>query len=205
MSLIEWVAAITTLVNVYLVLKNSIWNWLWGFIATALYAYVFWKSELYSNMWLQIAFYLPMQVIGWWMWLRGGPKKDDDLPITRLSNPARATWFLISLPVAAAWGGAAWWLAVQAHQPIPVLPVLCADAFTTGMSVIGQILLTRKHIENWAWWVVVNVIYAFYLLPAQKLWVSSGLYVILLVMAVLGWREWQKTINAQADNKELDR
>jgi nicotinamide mononucleotide transporter len=71
--------------------------------------------------------------------------------------------------------------------------------------VVGQILLTRKHIENWAWWVVVNIVYAFYLLPTQNLWVSAGLYVILLVMAVLGWREWQKTIEKEKSNKEWDR
>jgi nicotinamide mononucleotide transporter len=203
LSPIEWLAAVATLLNVYLVLKNSIWNWLWGVVAVALYAYVFWTGHLYSNMWLQVAFYLPMQAIGWWMWLRGGPQKNDDLPITSLSNKARLGWFAVSLPIAGAWGFAAWWLAVQAHQPIPAIPVLCADAFTTGMSVVGQILLTRKHIENWAWWVVVNVVYAGYLLPASGLWVSVGLYAILLVMAILGWREWQKKIKVA--NKEQDR
>jgi nicotinamide mononucleotide transporter len=192
MSWIEAIAAVATLVNVYLVIRGSIWNWFWGVIAVVLYGWVFFKGQLYANMWLQLAYYLPMQAVGWWVWLRGGPKKHDDLPITTLPPRLKVTWLIAALPLSAAWGGLSLWLAVQLHQPTPALPVLLADALTTGLSVIGQILLTQKKIENWAVWVFVNVVYAFYLLPIQKLWISSGLYVILLGMAVHGWRIWQR-------------
>lgn len=194
MSPVEVIGAIATLVNVYLVMRGSLWNWPWGILAVALYGWVFWKGELYANMWLQLAYYLPMQAVGWWYWLRGGPKKADDLPITALSTPARVGWLLAGLPISAAWGGLSWWLAVKAHQPIPAFPVLLVDALTTGLSVVGQVLLTQKKIENWAIWVLVNVAYAFYLLPTQGLWISAGLYLILLGMAVQGWRQWGHAI-----------
>jgi nicotinamide mononucleotide transporter len=197
MSWIEWAAAIATLVNVYLVMRGSIWNWPWGILAVVLYGKVFLDGQLYANMWLQLAYYLPMQAIGWWFWLRGGPKKSDDLPITRLSRNGRLGWLLIAFPLSAAWGYLSWWLAVKAGQPIPPIPVRLADAATTGLSVIGQVLLTQKKIENWAVWVLVNIVYAFYLLPGQKLWISAGLYLILLGMAVQGWRAWDRMTKAE--------
>jgi nicotinamide mononucleotide transporter len=190
MSALEWIAAIATLVNVFLVMRGSLWNWPWGILAVVLYGKVFLDAQLYANTWLQVGYYLPMQVLGWWFWLRGGPKKSDDLPVTRLSTRARLGWVLVAVPLSAAWGCLSWWLATSARQPIPPMPVRLADAATTGLSVIGQILLTQKKIENWAVWVLVNVVYAFYLLPVQKLWVSAGLYFVLLGMALQGWRSW---------------
>ena len=200
LSPIEIVAALATLINVYLVMRGSLWNWLWGIVATAFYGWVFWKAQLYSNLWLQLAFYLPMQAVGWWVWLRGGPKRADDLPITSLTTSARLGWLLVGVPLSAAWGSLSWWLAVKAHQPIPPLPVRLADALTTGFSVVGQVLLTQKKIENWAVWALVNIVYAFYLLPVQHLWISAGLYLILLGMAVQGWRDWSRmqTVSAEA-------
>jgi nicotinamide mononucleotide transporter len=192
MSVLEWLAAGATLINVFLVMRGSLWNWPWGILAVVLYGKVFQDARLYANMWLQLAYYLPMQAIGWWFWLRGGPKKSDDLPVTRLSTRARLGWILVAVPLSAVWGYLSWWLAASAHQPLAPLPVRLADAATTGLSVIGQVLLTQKKIENWAVWVLVNIAYAFYLLPVQNLWVSAGLYLILLGMAVQGWRSWVK-------------
>lgn len=188
MSGVEIVASVATLVNVYLVIKNNIWCWPWGVVSVVLYGYVFYASKLYSSAGLQVVYYLPMQFIGWWVWLRCGPNRDDDLPITALSPAARLAWFAVNLPLAAALGyvmsrfGAAlsYW-----------------DALVTAMSVTGQYLLTRKYVENWILWIVVDVIYAFYLLPAQKLYVSTGLYVLLLIMAILGLIEWLKIMRQQ--------
>ena len=177
----EVAAAIATLLNVWLLVRNNIWTWAWGVASVALYAVVFWRSHLWSSTGLQLLYYLPMQAYGWWVWMKQGPTHHDDLPITRLSTRSRIVWIVATLPLAALLG---WGMSFTGAQQS------MADALVTAVSVTGQYLQTHKKIEHWFCWVLVNALYAFWLLPRQQLWLSSALYLLLLGMAVQGWRAW---------------
>ena len=183
LSPLEIAAAIATLVNVWLLVRNNIWTWAWGVASVVLYGIVFWRSKLWSSTGLQVLYYLPMQAYGWWIWLKAGPTHHDDLPITRLSARARILWILATLPMAALLG---WGMSFTGAQQSMV------DALVTAVSVTGQYLQTHKKIEHWFCWVLVNALYAFWLLPRQQLWVSSLIYFILLGMALQGWRDWRR-------------
>ena len=73
MSWIEILGALTGLASVYLTARNNIWNWWWGVANALLYGWVFFSSQLYSDALLQIAYFLPMQFYGWWVWKKAGP------------------------------------------------------------------------------------------------------------------------------------
>lgn len=181
LSPLEVAAAIATLVNVWLLVRNNIWTWAWGVASVVLYGVVFWRSKLWSSAGLQGLYYLPMQAYGWWVWLKAGPTHHDDLPITRLSARARILWTLATLPMAALLG---WGMSFTGAQQSMV------DALVTAVSVTGQYLQTHKKIEHWFCWVAVNAMYGLWLLPRQQLWVSSVLYLVLLGLALKGWRDW---------------
>ncbi|MCE9559969.1 MAG: nicotinamide riboside transporter PnuC [Armatimonadetes bacterium] len=190
LSLVEWFAVAFTLANVYLVMRADVRNFAFGIVSAILYADVFWVQKLYMNFWLQVIVFLPLQLVGWYYWLRMGPKRDDDLPIARLSGAQNIAWFGFSV-----FGtGLAGWLIkkyTDGQQPF-------IDAFTTVFSITGQILLTKKVLENWVYWIVVDVIYAFWLLPKANLWVSAALYFTLLVMASFGLRDWLRAEKKKA-------
>jgi len=188
MSLIEVGAALATLINVYLTARNNIWCWIWGIASVLLYGYVFYTRRLYSSAGLQILFYLPMQFYGWWVWLRWGPTHNDDLPVARLTLIARVCWIGANLPIAIGLGFLMTYTGAR---------LTYADALVSAMSVTAQILLTFKYIENWWLWIAVNSIYAFYLLPKQELYASTGLYSVLLFMAIYGLAEWNRIMRKQ--------
>jgi len=182
LSPVEWVAAVATLINVWLTVRADIRNYVFGIVGVVLYAWVFWTQSLYANAGLQVLYYLPMQFIGWWVWLRTGPKREDDLPVGRLSTRANLGW-----AVATVLGTVAVGLLMDRTTDNPQPYV---DGFTTVASVVGQYMLARKWLENWWYWIVVDVVYAGYLFPKMGLWVSAGLYVILLVLCIVGLRGW---------------
>lgn len=184
---VEAVAALATLVNVWLTIRTSLWSWAWGAVAVALYAVVFWRASLWSSMTLQLAYYLPMQAIGWWTWLRAGPAGADDLPVTRLGARARGAWAAVAVVLTIALGLTMGRLGAAQSW---------TDAAVTAVSVVGQALMTRKVIEHWACWIVVNATYACWLLPQQGLWLSAALYVVLLGLALRGWRDWARSLGA---------
>jgi nicotinamide mononucleotide transporter len=88
-------------------------------------------------------------------------------------------------------GGAAilgGWLAFRTDAALPWV-----DATTTSFSLVAQFMQTRKWIENWLVWIVVDLVYvAMYV--SQGLVLTSVLSAIYLGLAVIGWREWRRSL-----------
>ena len=87
---IEIVAALLGLVNVALVVRRSIWNYPFGLLMVALYAWVFFGEKLYSDALLQVYFFA-IQLYGWWHWRHRQDHRGLVL-VARLSSPAVAGW-----------------------------------------------------------------------------------------------------------------
>ena len=181
-------ASITGLISVYYAVKNSILTWPTGIVSVILFGWVFWVTKAYSNAWLQIFYYLPISFYGWYVWLRGGPKRNDDLPIIVLSHRARLLWTVITVAACLAWG---YYEKRYTDAPMP-----WCDASLTVISIVAQYLQTRKFLENWILWILVDIVYAFYFLPHQGLSMVAALYGVFLIMAGLGGIEWLKIMRA---------
>ena len=178
----EIIASLTGLISVYLLVKNNIWNWFWGIISVLLFGWVFYASKLYSNAGLQLLYFLPMQFYGWWIWAKCGPTHNDDLPITLLTPVATISWVILMAVSSLALG------MYMSHYTDAALPYW--DATVTCISIGAQYLQARKNYENWILWIVIDIISVFYLFPMQHLYVTTGLYVIFMILAVQGAVEW---------------
>ena len=180
----EIVSDLTGLASVYLTARNSIWNWWWGLANALLFGWVFLSSRLYSDAILQIAYFLPMQFYGWWVWKKAGPRHADDLPVTRLS-PIVCTVYVVAIAAASLGWGELMKTYTNAAQPF-------LDATLAMASVAAQYLDARKKLESWWLWIVIDVFSAFYLYPKQHLYPTAILYAIFLGIAVYGLWQWAK-------------
>ena len=188
MSAWEIIGTVLGVIGVWLMIRQNIWGWPVGLVQVAVYAWVFFDAKLYSDTILQAAFFL-IQAYGWWHWLRGAKSQAAEgqaaLPVTRLSGAAITGWIVIGAVLTAGWG-------FFMHQTTDAaLPWW--DAFILVFSLIAQWLQARKNIENWPAWVVVNTV-AIGVYWAKDLRLTSGLYLIFWVMALWGWRAWQRDV-----------
>ena len=188
MSWKEAVAAVTGLISVILVVRNNIWTWAWGIVSVILYGIVFHYKQWYANEWLQFYYFLPISAYAWWVWLRCGPNKNNDLPVLTLSVRARFGWFAVTLLLCAAIVR----YMIYLQDPNPY-----ADGITTAISIVAQYLQARKWIENWFYWIAADIIYVFYLFPAQHLYATTLLYAVFLALAAMGWQEWNRIMRGQ--------
>ena len=65
------------------------------------------------------------------------------------------------------------------------------DASATALSFVAQFLIAKKKIENWIFWIVVNLMYIgiyFY----KELYLYTGLFSVYLLLAINGWFTWKK-------------
>lgn len=186
------IAYITGIVSVVYAVRNHIGTWPNNIISVVLFGYIFWIAKDPSNAALQVLYYLPISIYGWYVWLRCGPTKNDDLPVTVLSVSHRVQWVLGTIVVSLVWGY------LEARFKTDVTQPYC-DAATTVISIVAQYLQTKKRFENWILWILVDLIYAFYLFPAQHLNALATLYILFLIMAFVGARHWTSILRSQRD------
>ncbi|MBU6318240.1 MAG: nicotinamide riboside transporter PnuC [Alphaproteobacteria bacterium] len=178
MNGLEGLASLATAACVVLAVHRSLWQFPLGAIGTALYFFVFLEANLYSSALLQVFFFM-VQSYGWWYWLKG--EKGSRPPIRRTSGRLLAAGCMIAI-VAAVVLSALLDAFTEAEVALP-------DAVIFALSVVAQLLLDRKRLENWPLWIVVNLL-SIIVYSSQGLWLTVGLYVFLFFNAFWGWREW---------------
>lgn len=206
LSWIEAVGALCGLLCIWLASLEKTINYLFGLINVSLFAVIFFQIQLYASLLLQIFFFVA-NVYGWYAWTRRTNEHEIALKIRWLPLPTLIAWTVLAAlaiglmtryidPVFAALTR----VAVSLMQGMGVqvtLPELQPDAFPFWdssmmvLSMIAMILMTRKYVENWLLWVVINVI-SVVIFAYQGVYVMALEYLILTGVALNGSWLWIK-------------
>lgn len=179
---LELMSFVLSVITVALNIRQLHWAWLFSILSSGLYAGVFFDARLYGDMGLQFVFIL-VSIWGWMNWLRGDDAHER-LQVTRLSTQSRLASVGATLLVFVL---LAWFLKTYTDTDVPY-----ADGFLTAGSLLGQVLLSRKKLENWHVWIIVDVLYVG-LYVYKGLMLTALLYAIFILMAIMGLRAWSKT------------
>ena len=185
MNPLEWVAALNGAVSVYLSTRQNIWSWPTAIVNVGLYAVVFWETGLYSDAGLQVVF-LVLSIYGWYEWLHGGANRTE----LHVSRASARTWLAVTPIAVVFWYALARYVATRPGVSLPYL-----DAGLTTVSLVAQWMMTRKILENWILWIVVDVVYV-PMYVYKQLPVTAALYTVFLALAVLGYRDWLRSYRA---------
>lgn len=187
MTAIEWIAAAITLFSVWLSTRQHIVSWPTAIAGVGIYAWIFWQTKLYADFGLQFVF-ISLSIYGWYEWLYGGEQRSE-LRVSR--GPLRANLIAAAITIAFAIG-----LGTLLHRFTDAsLPY--ADAGLAAASLLAQWQMTRKYVENWILWIVVDVFYiAMY--ASKGLYVTAGLYAVFIGVCAVGYRDWRRELRAAA-------
>jgi len=160
--------------------RNRIHTWWVGIIGCLAFAFVFYKSGLYAEVVLQF-FFVATSIIGWRQWLRGDCGKA--LNVSH-ANLVALGWAALLGVLATLGYGALLHFHTDAYAPFP-------DSAVLAFSVIAQIFLMRRRVETWLFWLLVNTI-AVPLYASRGLYLTSVLYAVYWVNAIVSWRLWRR-------------
>jgi nicotinamide mononucleotide transporter len=172
------------LANIVLLIRRSVWNFPVAMAMVTCIGIVLFDARLYAETGLQ-AFFFVVNAWGWWLWTRA-KGAGDEVPVRWMAWPARVGWALATAAISVALGlGLARW--TDAALPM-------ADSAVTGMSIAAQLLLSFRRIENWALWIVIDIV-SIALYVNRDLHLLAVLYAGFLVLSVVGLRAWTRAAN----------
>lgn len=184
---LEPIAVAFGLVSVFLSTRQHIASWPTAIANVSLYFVIFLRARLYANMGLQFV-YLTLSVYGWYHWLHGGTDRST-LRVSRIS--ARHALILGALVVSV---GTSLGLLLSRGTDA-ALPWL--DSALTACSLAAQWMMTRKLLESWLVWIVLDVVYV-WMFVTQGLHATAVQYGVFLVLATMGFVEWRRSLRAVA-------
>jgi nicotinamide mononucleotide transporter len=178
----EWIAVVFAFAYLVLAIRQNAWCWACSIVSSAIFLVLFARGGLVMQAWLQV-FYVAMAVYGWWVWRRGGEGPQSALTVSRWPL-RRHLVALVVIGVVSVVNGR--WVAGGAHDAL----VPYVDALTAWVSVFATWLVARKVLENWLYWIVVDMVAAA-LYFTQGLHATAVLFVVYSLVAIRGYQQWR--------------
>ena len=175
-NIIEIIAVTSSIIYVSLASRQSINCWIFAIISVSLYIYICFNAHLYLETGLQI-FYLIMAVYGYLNWT----KSSNNLSITNLSVGNHLLTIVLGTICTFLLG---YFFTIYTSSQMPII-----DSFTTVFSVIATYMLTKKVLENWLYWIVIDIV-SIYLYFNRELHLTSLLFILYSIIAIFGYYSW---------------
>lgn len=179
----EVVAMLITAWSIWLATRENIIYYPTGLVALLMYTWIYYEAKLYAEALLQVICFALM-IYGWYEWLHGGANRKE-LPVTKMPRWAWASGVLAGVLLAAA---TIWIQLTYTDNPNPYV-----DSSLFAWSLVAQWMTARKWIESWGFWLVINTV-SIPLYIVRGLWPTVVLYIALWILAIMGHREWRRTL-----------
>lgn len=180
MTVLDLLALVFGILGVLFTIKENIWCWLADIISVSIQGFVFYKARLFGDFSLQI-FYFFTGIYGWFYWNKNNTK---EFKVSRMSNK---NWILV--------------ISGNIILSILLYPILnyfktdqvIIECILTSSSLIGTYMMAKKWLENWIFWMLIDLAYV-YLYLIKQLPIYAVLYLFFSLMAFYGFYLWRKKL-----------
>lgn len=169
--------------------------WLASIVMPTISMWIYFRKGLYADFTINI-YYFVMAIYGYiaWTWHSRRPAdkpEKKEAPALKITHMKAAAWAGCLLALAALWWAIFFLLHNFTDSNVPLY-----DAFTTALSIVATWMLARKYIEQWLAWILVDAV-CVGLYCYKEIYLYATLYLIYTVIAVAGYRKWQRLMLTQ--------
>ena len=185
-SVIEWIGVLSGIIYVILISFKKITAWLFALLSSAIYVYLCYISNLFLETGLQF-FYVAMAIYGWLKWKKDQNKNDGLLIQWKLKHHVINVVFsgILTLSIGFIFDK----YTTQANP--------YTDSFSTIFSLVATFMVTKKVLENWIYWTIIDLV-CIYLFASRGLYLTSLLFLLYTSIAIIGYFQWRKIYNLQS-------
>ncbi len=180
MTWVEIFAVIANIIYVLLAAKENALCWPFGIIGAVLWSYAaYFTFNLQIDALMQL-YYVLIAIYGWYEWNKGTTVQK----VLKISKLSIKEHFIIIIG-----GFVLTFLVGYFFDKYTSAAATYLDAFTTVFSIITTYLVTRKILENWLYWIVIDAAYV-YLYYSRGGYLFVFLNIVFIIVAIIGYRNW---------------
>ena len=184
--ILQIIGLILGLLYLWLEYKANIWLWLIGIIMPIVHGILYLTSGLYADAAMNV-YYVVAGLYGWFMWSR--KPKGSDAAVIKIGHTPLKKIVPLVLAYAIAHVLIYYVLVNFTDSTVPF-----CDSLTTALSIVALWMLSRKYIEQWLVWLVVDAItVGLYLY--KEIPITAGLYTLYTCMALAGYFRWRRMVS----------
>ena len=187
----EFIAVVFGIASVWFNKKENILVYPVGLVNTILYIFISLQQHLIGEASVNL-YYTLVSIYGWVLWAR---KDANKKPVLHITYSTGREWIRDLAFFASFYIIIFLCLSYLKKEFYPgALPA--ADAFASATAFTGMWLMAKKKIESWYWWIATNIA-SIPLYFVKGLVFTSFYYLVLLILAVSGLKEWTKKVKKQ--------
>lgn len=189
MDYLDLFTTVLGLIYICLEYRAHIALWVVGIIMPALDVWLYWSHGLYGDAGMA-CYYTLAALYGFCIWkFKKTKKKKEPLPIIHMPSKK---YLPVAVCFLAAWAATYYILIRWTNSTVPLL-----DSFTNALSFVGLWALARKYLEQWMFWIVVDVVCC-WLYVQKGIPFKAFLYGLYVVIAIAGYFKWKRLMTADA-------
>lgn len=184
----QWLVLALNAAFLILIIKESIWCWVFGVVASAISVLMFASPgvALYSEA-LLYSVYVVLGLYAWFNWHHQSDRSKS-MPVIRISEKEHLMYLGI--------GGVVWFMLGYFFKTYTNSSLPWADAFSTSFAFVATYLEARKILESWYYWLVLNL-FSIWLYLVRDLPVMSGMMIGFFIFSIVGLLAWKKSYETQ--------
>ena len=182
--LLQIVGTLLGLLYLWLEYKANIWVWIVGAIMPMVHGMLYLQSGIYADAAMQL-YYVAAGIYGLFVWLRGEKRSEKRVDIQHTPKQ----WIFSLVAVYVVLHISLYFLLTEfTDSRVPLF-----DSMSTALSIVAMWMLSRKLVEQWLVWLVVDMI-SVGLYLYKDIPITAMLYMLYCALAVAGYMRWRKQV-----------
>lgn len=204
LTVINFISAICGIICIFFCAKASISNFAFGIVNTIVYVIYLAYRGIYGTLGLEILVYLPVNIVGWYMWAKHRDDKETEKTKAKKLNVWQNVLTIVSVfgisllcnMVLNKIDGTESMFTLLDNK-INLVAIL--DAFTVGMGITATVLQFFRFREQYIWWIIQDIIaVGMYIVAFDPVYLTKkSIYLIMAVIGLINWIKLQKTRNTE--------
>ena len=165
--------------------------YLFGLTGSGFYVYLSYKNALWGNLILYAAYYIPMQILGFFRWNRH--LKENTREIIKMSLNIKERLKLFAATILLTLAATVFLVYTEDKSPF-------IDGITAVFSILGMYLTVRRAIEQWVVWLFVNGLSAFMWLKiaisGERVFSTVIMWSVYFILAIYFYICWRREIKS---------
>lgn len=187
--LLQIAGVVLGLLYLWLEYRAHIGLWIVGLVMPCVHGLLYYRSGLYADCAMQ-AYYILAGLYGLAVWARTGRGNCREQPEARIVHTPVRQWPVLAAAWVTVQAAIYWVLVTWTDSSVPFW-----DSLTTALCVVAYWMLSRRQVEQWLVWLVVDAVtVGLYFYKGIPL--TAGLYVLYCVLAVAGYLRWLRMAGA---------